>query len=283
MGLEVILMRNTLATVIVLYQMKLVETPNYQLLKQQLERDELTLIVYDNSPIAQEDVLLENENVIYVHDKSNSGLAKAYNTALRYCQENQIDLLLLLDQDTQLPKMYFEVLLTKELNEDVAVYVPLAMARQQQISPVFSHQYIRGASQKVAPGIYEAALMAINSGTVLTLATMNWLSEFNLAFPLDFLDHWFFWQLHQAKKKVEVLNIPIQQELSVLHYSSISLKRYDSIIRAESLFYQKYDKNKCSAHKRHLFLRAMKQFLLVKNRKIWRRTMKECFSLMKGK
>ena len=45
--------------------------------------------------------------------------------------------------------------------------------------------------------------MAINSGTVITAETLRWLEGFSEEFPLDYLDHWFFYQLNQAKKRLK--------------------------------------------------------------------------------
>ena len=58
------------------------------------------LFIYDNSPsphtppqgVAQ-----------YVHDPSNGGLGRAYNTACRYAEAEGYEWLLLLDQDTTFP------------------------------------------------------------------------------------------------------------------------------------------------------------------------------------
>ncbi len=40
----------------------------------------------------------------------------------------------------------------------------------------------------------------------------------------------------------------------------MSPQRYRSIIEAETLFYRRYDQEKCPHHRRHLFLRSSKQF-----------------------
>ena len=52
--------------------------------------------------------------------------------------------------------------------------------------------------------------------------------------------------------------------MSVLDYRTMSPQRYRSIIEAETLFYRRYDQEKFSHHRRHLFLRSSKQFLTVK-------------------
>ena len=165
------------------------------------------------------------------------------------------------------------------LDPTVAVYVPIVEANGQQISPVYSDQYVGLKGAKPTAGIANQPLMAINSGTVITAETLRWLEGFSEEFPLDYLDHWFF---YQANKKIEVLPVHLKQELSVLDYRTMSSQRYRSIIEAETLFYRRYDQEKFSHHRRHLFLRSSKQFLTVKNRQIWRQTLAEFLKLMKG-
>ena len=77
-------MSQRLAVVIVLYQMKMADTPNYLLLKEVVDHPELHLFIYDNSPLPQEDALFLQQNVTYRHNPDNPGLATAYNEA-NYC------------------------------------------------------------------------------------------------------------------------------------------------------------------------------------------------------
>ena len=166
------------------------------------------------------------------------------------------------------------------LDPTVAVYVPIVEANGQQISPVYSDQYVGLKGAKPA-GIANQPLMAINSGTVITAETLRWLEGFSEEFPLDYLDHWFFYQLNQANKKIEVLPIHLKQELSVLDYRTMSPQRYRSIIEAETLFYRRYDQEKFSHHRRHLFYAVVSNFN-CQNRQIWRQTLAEFLKLMKG-
>nr|WP_242586482.1 glycosyltransferase [Enterococcus sp. DIV0869a] len=284
MGLEVFLVRNKLVVTLVLYQTDFSQTSSYHLLKKMtVEKETVYLFIYDNSKKAQDDELFHHKNVRYVHDETNPGLAKAYNAASQYLLDIQGDLLLLLDQDTLIDELYLDKLLHIELNEEIGAYVPIVISHGRQISPVFSDKYIGGQSQFPKAGVYTEMIMSINSGTALPRETLNSIGKFNLEFPLDFLDHWLFWEIHQLYKKISVLDYQLAHDLSVLDYRTISSQRYESIIRAETLFYQKYDQDKFYIHRKHLFLRTIKQFLRVKNRKIWRRTFREFWSLMKGK
>ncbi|MFD2306518.1 glycosyltransferase [Enterococcus termitis] len=277
-------MKNKLVIAMVLYQTKLAQSPSYTCLSHFIKADKpVHLFIYDNSDQEQEDELFQHSSVHYVHDGTNPGLAKAYNEAKNYCTEVEGDLLLLLDQDTGIEESYLETLLQLNIVKEIGAYVPIVSSHGRQISPVASDRYIGRNSAYPKAGIYSEKLMSINSGTVLPKETLVLLEEFNLEFPLDFLDHWLFWKINQLHKNICVLDEHLTHDLSVLDYSAVSLERYESIIRAESLFYQKYDQDKLAEHKKHLLFRTIKQFLRVKNKNIWRRTFLEYRTLSKGK
>ncbi|MBL1230765.1 glycosyltransferase [Enterococcus sp. BWB1-3] len=277
-------MDTRLVIVLVLYQKKLAESPSYDILQTAVSENEtVDLFIYDNSEQAQKDSLFDLKNVHYIHDAENSGLAKAYNAGAEWLKKCKGRLLMLLDQDTVVALADIEQILALPETEieTVGVFVPFIRSGNQQISPVFSDTYISRERSFPQTGVTDQALMAINSGTVLTEKGLMAVEAFNESFPLDFLDHWVFWTLHQKGLKIEVLPLTFEHDLSVLDYSSVSLKRYESIISAESLFYREYDQKKLDIHTKHLLKRTLKQFLLVKNRAIWRRTWKEYRKLVR--
>ncbi|MHC5229584.1 glycosyltransferase [Enterococcus sp. LJL99] len=266
---------------IVLYENEFADTPSYLLLKKLLEQGNYSLLIYDNSKHKQTNDFFDNERVHYMHDPSNPGLAKAYNAAKKLLFEINADFLLLLDQDTLLSEDYIAKIEQLHPQNDIGAFVPIVQCKGRQISPVFNDDYVSGQSSFPKAGKYEA-VMAINSGTVLPKETLELLGEFNLDFPLDYLDHWLFWEIGQKQKKIKVLDTILEHDLSVLNYRTVTIGRYESIISAETLFYKKYQIGKFSTYKKHLLLRALKQFLTVKNRKIWHRTVAEYLSLMRG-
>lgn len=269
-------MKHTLVIVLVLYKKKLIECPSYNALFYAVtKKKNIHLLIYDNSPEEQVDVLFKNAQVRYIHDPVNPGLAKAYNEGLQLFKEVSAQLLLLLDQDTEIDYPYLDQLTSLEDLETVGAFVPNVFSGERKISPVFSEEYVGGSSSSPEIGKTRQRLMAVNSGTVLTERGLSAIGVFNEAFPLDFLDHWLFWKLYQEQQTIEVLDMTLAHDLSVLDYSKVSLERYESIITAERLFYQTYDKNMLTVHTKHLIKRTIKQFLTVKNRNIWRRTWRE--------
>ncbi|MBP1043679.1 glycosyltransferase [Vagococcus sp. BWB3-3] len=276
-------MGNKITAVIVIYEKKLSEIASLKILREALDKKLLKeLLIYDNSLETQPDEQFVYP-ISYIHDASNSGLAIAYNCALELAKKNDSQLLLLLDQDTELPLSYFEKLVNLSLTSDIGACLPLIESEGRQISPVYTDQYISMRSQSVASGLCTKPLMAINSGAALLVQAITDIGGFNQEFPLDYLDHWLFWRLNQSGKNYYVLNQALEHDLSVLDYRHVSFKRYESIIQSETLYYTKYCRERLAMHKKHLRKRVLKQFLTVKNRDIYRRTLVEMRKLKECK
>ena len=263
-----------IVVVIVLYQQRFSQSPSFDLLMKAVKEKKIQLVVYDNSPVKQLEPLLEQDkDISYYHDPSNPGLATAYNYALNHAQQN-IRYFVTLDHDSQLTATYFDTLLTIDWTDELVAAVPLVYAGSNQISPVFADRYINRQVEKVDRSqLSQRRIMAINSGALFSIKFLKEIGGFNLDFPLDFLDHWLFWTIYQFKKTVFILPEKMEHDLSVLDYQKVSVTRYQSILKAEKTFYQNYDKEMLPRHRKQLLLRTVKQFLTVRNRKIWRLTL----------
>ena len=263
-----------IVVVIVLYQQRFSQSPSFDLLMKAVKEKKIQLVVYDNSPVKQLEPLLEQDkDISYYHDPSNPGLATAYNYALNHAQQN-IRYFVTLDHDSQLTATYFDTLLTIDWTDELVAAVPLVYAGSNQISPVFADRYINRQVEKVDRSqLSQRRIMAINSDAVFSIKFLKEIGGFNLDFPLDFLDHWLFWTIYQFKKTVFILPEKMEHDLSVLDYQKVSVTRYQSILKAEKTFYQNYDKEMLPRHRKQLLLRTVKQFLTVRNRKIWRLTL----------
>lgn len=263
-----------IVVVIVLYQQRFSQSPSFDLLMKAVKEKKIQLVVYDNSPVKQlEPLLKQDKDISYYHDPSNPGLATAYNYALNHAQQN-IRYFVTLDHDSQLTATYFDTLLTIDWTDELVAAVPLVYAGSNQISPVFADRYINRQVEKVERSqLSQRRIMAINSGAVFSIKFLKEIGGFNLDFPLDFLDHWLFWTIYQYKKTVFILPEKMKHDLSVLDYQKVSVTRYQSILKAEKTFYQNYDKEMLPRHRKQLLLRTVKQFLTVRNRRIWRLTL----------
>jgi hypothetical protein len=124
--------------------------------------------------------------------------------------------------------------------------------------------------------------MAINSGAVIRVAFLKEIGGFNEEFPLDYLDHWLFYEIYAKNYKTFVLDIYLHHDLSVMDYNSISLTRYKSILHSEFTFYKKYKRELFPEYRKQLFKRLLKQIITVKNKKIALYTLRMILSLKGG-
>lgn len=262
---------NKITLVLVIYNEAISDLPAIALLNELVAKENFQIILYDNSPLPQENPIT-GAHIIYFHDATNPGLAKAYNFAWKKAKEFCSTGLLLLDDDTTVTMDYLQILENLELDASIGAYLPQIFSGEKLISPVYADHYINRDSQFPQPGVTQRHVMAINSGSFIPLNVLNEFSGFNEEFSLDFLDHWLFWRLHQSQYKIKIIPMKLQHQLSVLDYSNVSLQRYTNILLAEKKYYTTYQTEFAAAHKKQLYKRLFKQFLTVKNRKIWRQT-----------
>jgi GT2 family glycosyltransferase len=268
--------------VMVLYKQKPEESKTYQTLLQALLKKsdrvkELEIILYDNSPeeYSFTPPAIEGIHINYYHDARNLGIATAYNFAWSFAKANNSQWLLLLDHDTELTEAYMVAVLNlPPLTENIAAVVPIINSEKIMISPVFSGSLRPLQGERPVPGIQEKRVMAINSGALIRVDFLNKLNGFNQQFPLDYLDHWLFFEVYERGYKVQILDVALEHELSVMDYSRVSLRRYQSILDSEMIFYQKYEKDLFPSYRSQLFKRLLKQILTVKNKKIAMYTLK---------
>lgn len=277
-----------ITAVIVIYNQNPSECKTLQTLKASFNHNEswprnVEFIVYDNSPMKQ-DVNLElysGLNISYVHDSRNLGIATAYNYAFSRGKENGSEWILLFDHDTEVTKEYIDKVLQYEDNDKkVAAVVPLIVSGRGNImiSPVISTSLRPIQNEKINPGLHDQPLMAINSGSLVRIDVLEELNGFNTEFPLDYLDHWLFYAIYEKGYFVWVLDTILNHDLSVMNYNNISLDRYKSISDAEMNFYKHYKRSLYKTYKSHLIKRFLKQFLLVKNKKIASYTLQKLIS-----
>jgi GT2 family glycosyltransferase len=262
--------------VVVLYKQELENCKTFKTLKETLFTNELLLkdielIIYDNSPVEQKinDQQYKNINMKYKHDGRNLGIATAYNYAWSIAKNNGSEWLLLFDHDTEVTDEYIkQVLDLNERDESVAGVVPKINSAHTMISPVYSDTLRPLQNKRPGEGIQVEPVMAINSGAMIRVSFINQIGGFNTNFPLDYLDHWLFYEIYAKGYKVRVLNVYLEHELSVMDYNTVSLERYKSIIDSEVNFYRSFKKELYNSFRIHLGKRFLKQILTVKNKQI---------------
>lgn len=271
--------------VVVLYKQKPEESKTFLTLKKNLFSknkglENIELILYDNSPVKQvfNPLSYGGVHISYVHDPRNLGLATAYNHAWSIAKKNGSCWLLLLDHDTELTDSYVsEVLNLPEMGTNVVAVVPKINSEDTMISPVYSYSLRPLKEERPKVGLQEQPVMAINSGALIKLDFLNEIGGFNKKFPLDYIDHWLFFEIYAKYRKVWVLNVELEHELSVMDYSRVSLARYHSILDSEIFFYQNYKIDQFPAYRKQLAKRFLKQAITVRNKKIALYTLQKLF------
>jgi len=186
---------NDILAVMVAYNADLSESETFTSLTDCLITYNLSMdiVVYDNSlkPVSLGDfATCENWLITYVHDKSNSGVSKAYNTAFSFAQKNNKKWILLLDQDTIFPvkaiPAYIEAL-TAHPSEHL--FVPALVVGQKLISPC-RYYFKRGFRLKdISPGIHSIQHKTIlNSGICISASAFQKLNGYNDKIRLYFSD-----------------------------------------------------------------------------------------------
>lgn len=272
-------MATKVQVVIVLYNMAIDQSPACQSFITHSIPESMDVLIYDHSKNSQQHPFIYQEKVTYQHDPRNLGLATAYNYAFNLAKQNQCEWLLVLDQDTSCTQAYLEFVVTN--HPDVVCVLPKIMD-QKQISPVLADEYIDRTIRYPKEGITNQRVMAINSGTLWSINFLQEINGFNESFPLDFLDHWVFFEVYRKQRSVEVTGYTLHHQLSVFAYASLSTTRYRSILTSETRYYTQYDTTHLTRHRTQLLLRSVKQFLTLKNRKLWKMTVREWYSLYKG-
>jgi GT2 family glycosyltransferase len=252
--------------VLVLYKRSLRESETFMSLSKALvgTSRRLDLLVYDNSPESHFDKNVElgySGNITYIHDNTNPGICKAYNTGFEKALAINKKWLLLLDQDTDFTSDYIESLLNAvKKNKNYVSIVPVVYSNGKIVSPT-RYDFLgrmKPIKQNETNIVYRN-ITAINSGACVKIDFLNQINGFTEEFPLDMLDHWFFRKVNLLRKMVYVLDTDLIHDLSVMSFQKqMSTNRYYSILQAERKFYRE-SFIEVALYKTRLLLRILKQ------------------------
>lgn len=201
------------------------------------------LLIYDNSPHQSTMPSEISVPFSYIHDPRNGGLSRAYNTAMEVAEEAGSEWLLLLDQDTLVDANFLRTLsihLPKAAeNRQCAALAPKLLSKSKIISParVLWGGWVLPVDES-SSGFYSREMIALNSGTLLRIATIREIGGFNPVFWLDYLDHWLFNRLYRAGYFIYVLDVALPHDLSLGNIRGVSTARYKNILLAEGEFYR---------------------------------------------
>jgi len=216
---------------------------------------DFTLLLYDNSPEPQPAPGFP-ATLLYRHDRTNGGVAAAYNAGLEQAQRDGSAWLLLLDQDTALTQVYLHELrlLTRTVPAEAVAIVPRLTQDGNTHSP---HKPLRLSHHPVPEGLaglLPKKVCAFNSGAAIRVRAIQ---RFPERYWLDFLDHAVFHELQASGGRIWLMKAHLPHRLSTMHLGAeASLGRYRNVLQAERDFYRDYGS---PADRLFYHLRRMKQ------------------------
>lgn len=237
----------------------------------------MSLLVYDNSPVAQ-DVPSLPIATRYISNTENGGLAPAYNAGLQLANEDGAGWLLLLDQDTVLTEAYLSELISTLPGVEPVVSAVLPKLVQsgkgnKVISPHFMPRLTHRGIDAAFTGKATEELSAFNSAAALRVSAVGAIGGFPTEYPIEFLDHTVFHLLQRSGGKIWVIASSLSHKLSETDLEKeLSLDRYKNVLYAERGFYMRWGSGRDRIWYR---LRRLKQSvghsLKVKNKQfaIW--------------
>jgi len=173
--------------VIVLYKKKLSDCQAYRSLASLNAADNLSILVYDNSP---EPIETAEPAITYYHDAKNRGVSAAYNYAAKIANESRKPWMLFLDQDTHLPPATLEAypVAVSVFSKEV-VFTPVIKDNGTIVSP---YKMIGGKGKpvdRISEGVHTLGkYYIINSAMLVSLRAFQASGGYDEQFPLDFSD-----------------------------------------------------------------------------------------------
>ena len=261
-------MKSSLEIIIVLYRCTLEESRAFNTLQEQLKGVDMDyeLIIFNNDNRQQ----IIDEKYVVVNSEENKKLAYAYNFALKRAVENGYKWLLLLDQDTSVPKGYFNRLqdfLKSGYPENLAAVVPVLKSGDVVLSPKVVSPRLR-IEKEVKPNEYGRWITAINSMSLMNVGFFNSIGGFSSKYELDMLDRWSYNQIMKLNRLVYVLDVNSNHELSFLDFEkNVTPARYSDFMKMENRFStDEMDLLYLIFYKVKLILKGLKQFVKYKNK-----------------
>lgn len=279
---------NSILIVLVLYNEFLENSETFKSLYKESSyfKSKKRIIVYDNSSLIRKDLSFLKKyqpffEIEYVSDDTNPGICFAYNYALSKSRKDNLKWLLLLDQDTELPRNYLQKFMTTidVSNTAIVSYVPRVLQEKNGlvISPfkINSFGLMSNFSKKIK-GPINCSTIAINSGAFISTVFVSEIGGFSKDYPLDMLDFWLFSKIFKENKQICIIDIDVIHDLSVSNFeSNVSLNRYESILKSEKRFFSSSNRKKYF-HKIRLFKRLIKQ-VRFKNKSFFNKTLEYLF------
>ncbi|MFA5216265.1 glycosyltransferase [Sulfuricurvum sp.] len=209
---------NDLIVIVVLYNKNISDLPI--IMHGSFMKDSsIDIFVYDNSMESQYVPKIEGFNFYYIHDKSNAGVSKAYNSGIKKAKELNKKYVLLLDQDSSVLASNLEkyLFLAERYGENY-IYAPVMYSKNMIYSPACVNHFIgkvQGLNTFVYQEIYSLKKKSlINSGLMIPIKVIDVIGYFDENIKLDFSDFYFIEKYKKINQDIILLNLYIQHKLS---------------------------------------------------------------------
>ncbi|MDH4459939.1 MAG: hypothetical protein QE277_00840 [Flectobacillus sp.] len=225
---------DNLIVVIVLYNLDILESETYKTLlsnAHNMKELKYVLFIYDNSSKASQNALYDSNSIYYIHDSSNPGVGKAYNSAANLGMKLNKKWILLLDQDTSFPLGALDrYAATVATFPQIDLFCPILKTDRGNIFSPSIYKFQRGFQMRnicIGENRLEK-ISPVNSGLLINLKLFRDVDGYNEQIPLDFSDFFFIEKVRKMIDRFVVLNIVCIHSISNDVNSSVesSLKRF---------------------------------------------------------
>jgi GT2 family glycosyltransferase len=227
-----------LSFAIVVYRERYFETAAFKSVKQfaGLSKCSLQVFIYDNTDYNEWNIQSEKPvdgiSVFYHRDETNPGIPVAYNYMVAAAARKGAEWVVLLDQDTMLPKDALSIYLDAIIRQPtVLVKTPVIMVENKIFSP-FKTFFKKGKPiKKISSGVLSIKEFGfINSGMTIKISLFFEVNGYNECVKIDFADFLF---IDRLTKKIEVFEI---LDFSCEHHFSHSEKDIEKALVRYSIF-----------------------------------------------
>jgi GT2 family glycosyltransferase len=229
------------------------------------------VMVRDNSPEPADESELP-ASFQYRHAPANLGPSGAFNEARLHARARGHAWMLLLDQDTEVDAKFLHAML-RHLGEvahrsEIAAVAPSVWAGGVLVSPrrqLFNR--LRPYAQNES-GVAPGEAIAINSGCMVRISSLERIGGFSRDFWLDYSDMDLFHRFHlQGMKVWRAADAELQHEMTVMDYDRLMTPwRYRNFLSAESAFNDLYKgRLENAVQTLRVFVRALRQRRKYKN------------------
>jgi GT2 family glycosyltransferase len=218
---------NEILWIVVLYKQKLSESITLQSLKSNPETQNISVLLYDNSPEAFIQEKIDEEpfcKVKYIRNEHNPGVSAAYNEGAAYAASLHKQWIVLLDQDTMLPANFISTLLHSiSLYPEQVLFAPALMAGKLQISPC-RYIFAKGFPRKTRslPGIHRLRRTnLLNSGLCIKLTAFYKAGGYPNKVRIYYSDFVFINRFKKKYQSFAVMDINLTHSMSALEKGNV--------------------------------------------------------------